>query len=1054
MEKTKTYNISTHAVAGKPRSKRLQSLGASVSGGASVVNINGGGSAHVCKAPYVITENDDTPEGDSNVYSAKRTIKDFTRKAVVEAITAIWSFIRGINIGNYDPGKDGAAIDENGNAEVGKLVVRGDAAITGDVDAGSAEVDNLTVHDDAKVDGDAVIMGNVDAGSAEVRNGICVGDYVEGNSGASIDDAGNTEVESLVSRSWLKVRELIYNRLNAMEGDTSFADVGTIESVDVTTAVMRKRWDGDLTAFQPGDVVYGYVNNLDNPGAVEYGKAWAWVKSVDRQANTLTLVSYPDSETPAGKNMPVTAGMVITRWGNNIAPSALTAANPDYSAFIIKRKDGYVNTRQSTFMISTEQGNIMQLMGVNKPILDRANYGTVLGKIPAGMLTPELEELVNPEQPYLYVRGLFVQDIVRIGYEGVPVRSQNYRGVWDVTTASDKAQYYRNTSETYDTVTWRGAMWQNLVSGTTDEPTDMSPAWLRMTGTAAEARGLWAIVPGTTQIAVRTDGSISPGNVTCTVERHTVNGDYVYTTRGELDSQGAELLYGIDGGEMQPFAMGARVPLVSEDSLLIVTEDGIPIYSEGDAIASETVAREVRFELRDKSTGETLARATVAVVRDGIDGVDGEKGDKGDPGINGADGKDGKDGKDGSMGPIAYPAGMYNETNVYDGTAGSVPVVEYNGQYYVLRAGKRFDATGGDPTDIGSNPAENISKYTDKNPRRKWDLLEKFTAIYADIVMANFAKLSSAVFYGDFIFSQQGRDADGNLTYDYQNFAIENRIPTNAFTPEWWVDLRTGKSYMYALESSTARIGRLGIDFNGSLHNSTTSTTMDVEWDDMDMTVKELSFTHVVRDPNLNALIYSASYGQTQRMGIGGNAEQLRPVYALSINGTRDHSYGIYVNITDGTKYPHALYGRGNVTMDGVVTDYGVEQITNHTANMVLKGKYTHGTWLVTNTASGMSLMLPSRKEVSAQLGITVGSFAARLTIIGTKDCTTPILVWGRNSKLTGTGLNTDEYPIRLSENANPQQDAGLSLGKGDSMDLMLVWDGTEYYAYTLNYSV
>lgn len=98
--------------------------------------------------------------------------------------------------------------------------------------------------------------------------GIRIGTFVSGHSGAEIDEVGNAEVESLTSRSWLKVQELIYNRLNALEGDTSFADVGTIEQITnnddgTQTAYMRMRWDGDFTAFQPGDVVYGYVNNLN-----------------------------------------------------------------------------------------------------------------------------------------------------------------------------------------------------------------------------------------------------------------------------------------------------------------------------------------------------------------------------------------------------------------------------------------------------------------------------------------------------------------------------------------------------------------------------------------------------------------------------------------------------------------------------------------------------------------------------------------------------------------------------------------------------------------------
>ena len=44
---------------------------------------------------YVITSNDKTPESDTNVYSAKRTLKRFTRKTENDNISALWTFLHG-----------------------------------------------------------------------------------------------------------------------------------------------------------------------------------------------------------------------------------------------------------------------------------------------------------------------------------------------------------------------------------------------------------------------------------------------------------------------------------------------------------------------------------------------------------------------------------------------------------------------------------------------------------------------------------------------------------------------------------------------------------------------------------------------------------------------------------------------------------------------------------------------------------------------------------------------------------------------------------------------
>lgn len=353
--------------------------------------------------------------------------------------------------------------------------------------------------------------------------GIHIGTFVSGHSGAEIDEAGNAEVESLTSRSWLKVQELIYNRLNALEGDTSFADVGTIEQITnnddgTQTAYMRMRWDGDFTAFQPGDVVYGYVNNLNRADAKEHFKAWAWVRSVDRAANLLVLATYPDNETPAGKNHPMAASMTITRWGNNIEPTLQTYINPEYSAVVAKRGDGYINTRQRSFFISCDDGNLIELMGVNKPKLEPGNYGTILGIIPDGLLDEKTQELINKDQPYLFARGIIVQDLIRIGYEGVQTRTANYRGIWDYNTATSATDYYRTTPSMYDTVTWRGSLWQCVASQNTDEPSDNNAAWLKMTASPEDGKEvrLWLLNPSASIVSVRRT-EVRPEVLTCGV---------------------------------------------------------------------------------------------------------------------------------------------------------------------------------------------------------------------------------------------------------------------------------------------------------------------------------------------------------------------------------------------------------------------------------------------------------------------------------------------------------------------------------------------------------
>ena len=91
--------------------------------------------------------------------------------------------------------------------------------------------------------------------------------------GAGIYPDGRGQFERLEVRGSAVFKEIIYNRLNAQEGDTSYSENGVIESVALEsdgtyTLKLRKRWENDFTAFQEGDIVYGIVNNLFSTGSI------------------------------------------------------------------------------------------------------------------------------------------------------------------------------------------------------------------------------------------------------------------------------------------------------------------------------------------------------------------------------------------------------------------------------------------------------------------------------------------------------------------------------------------------------------------------------------------------------------------------------------------------------------------------------------------------------------------------------------------------------------------------------------------------------------------
>lgn len=280
--------------------------------------------------------------------------------------------------------------------------------------------------------------------------------------GAGIFPDGRGQFEKLEVRSSLIVKELIYNRWFAQEGNVTYSEAGTIERIELLEdgtydLYLRRRWDNDITAFKGQDVSYGSVNNLNSTG--EYYDSWFRVLSVMQAENKLNVVLYPDEEVPGGKNYPPTVGMVITRRGNAVDEE-----------------------RKGFWYISSYEGCICMLDGVTKPILEESNYSIIVGKLKRLSLFDNLP--INYLQSYVYCRGIAIQDLMRIDYQGVVVVQLNDRGFWSLEVAQSENPYTVG-KETVDTVWHYGCRWKCLVTGTTDEPRYASTGWAMIEGNPA-----------------------------------------------------------------------------------------------------------------------------------------------------------------------------------------------------------------------------------------------------------------------------------------------------------------------------------------------------------------------------------------------------------------------------------------------------------------------------------------------------------------------------------------------------------------------------------------
>ena len=150
---------------------------------------------------------------------------------------------------------------------------------------------------------------------------------------------------------------------------------------------------------------------------------------------------------------------------------------------------------------------------------------------------------------------------------------------------------------------------------------------------------------------------------------------------------------------------------------------------------------------------------------------------------------------------LPYPAGIYSSTMRYTCSANVAPYVVFQPntaqdavRYVMNKVGTWLG------TEQGMTPAEDYAK---NGENATWLPFEHFNAIEIELALIQFAK--KAIFYDQYMFSQNGFDANGNTTADYKDFSPE----MDKFTPMILLDFLKGTGHLGGKSIRFDELGRI-----------------------------------------------------------------------------------------------------------------------------------------------------------------------------------------------------------------------------------------------------
>lgn len=391
-----------------------------------------------------------------------------------------------------------------------------------------------------------------------------------------------------------------------------------------------------------------------------------------------------------------------------------------------------------------------------------------------------------------------------------------------------------------------------------------------------------------------------------------------------------------------------------------------------------------------------------------------------------------------------YPAGTYDPNTRYVCNEYSGPFVEFEGQYYAMYTeGEWLGST------MGRSPKEDYAQFGNK---ATWRLMDKYKAVYTEILFADFAKLDQAIFYDGYMFSQQGTDAEGNPG-EYHEFA------TGDFNPNLKLDFRTGLLYSRLANIIAGQIGGLTIQ-DGWLYSNKEGSGIKFTGDNMENYFEVKTTSKIMEiDSGINGAAYNSysfSVKHNRKSVLKRAGLNAADIYIANINELNFRPF-----FSDDSSirygYQYAGLGSGHYISDGIVEGTSWGRVNFSAANKIkyLQVVDVGNKIIVATDYDDDILLLPSHRQIEILIGhgfVTRRDevFTFELTFVNQGD--KAFYLAGRNNQtVTGSDMSTSDYPLLYNASGGLCSSIkGISIPAKQTRRILLDYDAAEYYAFEM----